>query len=1689
MIRNFRSRLVFVMMIIVVLTAMLVTSASADSSGPRNAGTGSNVNGPGSVNWTNPGNVTADDTNYATANLGASATSEYLQATNYGFNIPASATIDGIQVAIMRQSSSALGNNSVDDSDLYLLKGGAIVGTDHAVTTDWPTSFTEATYGATNDLWGTTWTAAEINATNFGVALSVLNESGLTNRTASVDYIQVTVTYRVNTTTSVDCGSGTPTVTYGSSITCVATVTRGGGSNTPAGNVSWTTSGAGSFVTSPCTLSGSGASATCSVTYTPSSVGSGTHTITATYAGNTNFTTSNGNQGVTVNPKALTITGITANNKVYDGITAATISGTPSLVGVVGTDVVNITGTPTATFANKQVGTGKTVNVTGYSLGGTNANNYTLTQPILSANITARAITVTAASDSKTYDGTTGSTGVPTLTAGTLAAGDSATWSQTFDDENVGTGKSLTPAGSVSDGNGGNNYLVTFVNDTTGVITAQGLTVSGVTANNKVYDGNTTATVNFSGATLVGVVGSDDVTLDTSGATGTFSDKNVGSGKTVTVSGLALTGTDAGNYSLTQPITTADITAAALIVSGITANNKVYDGNTTATLDTTGAALIGAVLGDDVTLDTSGATGAFSDTNVDPAKTVAISGLTLDGSDAGNYTLTQPTTTADITAATLTVTANDDSKSYDGVAYSGGNGVSYAGFVAGEDETDLSGALTYSGSSQGAVNAGLYLITPGGLTSTNYAITFVDGDLTVDPRDLTVTATGINKVYDGTTAADVTLASDALPGDDVTPAYTSAAFVDKNIGTGKTVNVSGISISGADAGNYTVNTSATTTADITVRAITVTAASDSKTYDGTTGSTGVPTLTAGTLAAGDSATWSQSFDDENVGTGKSLTPAGSVSDGNGGNNYLVTFVNDATGVITARAITVTAASDSKTYDGTTGSTGVPTLTAGTLAVGDNATWSQSFDDENVGTGKSLTPAGSVSDGNGGNNYSVTFVNDTTGVITAQGLTVSGVTADNKVYDGNTTATVNFSGATLVGVVGSDDVTLDTSGATGTFSDKNVGSGKTVTVSGLTLTGTDAGNYSLAQPTATADITTRALTVTASGINKVYDGTTNAMANLSDDRVSGDIFSASYTSATFDDKNVGTGKTINISDISISGADAGNYTVNTSATATADITALALTGSITVDNKVYDGTTAATIASRTLIGVIGGDTVSYIGGTATFADKNVGNGKTVTAVGLSLSGADAGNYTVNTSATTTADITARDLTVTATGINKVYDGTTSATVTLSTNTLPGDDVTPAYTSAAFADENVGTAITVNISGISISGADAGNYNLLNTSATTTADITARAITVTAASDSKTYDGTTDSTGVPTLTAGTLAAGDSATWSQSFDDENVGTGKSLTPAGSVSDGNGGNNYSVTFVNDATGVITAKNLTISGVTADNKVYNGTTAATLSGTALLNGVESGDTVNLGGTPTATFVNANVGNNKVVTVTGYTISGADAANYTLTQPTGLSANITPKPITVTANSGQSKVYGATDPVFTYTFTPTLETGDSFTGALSRVAGENVGPYAITQGTLSAGSNYSLTFVPANFTITPASTTVSLASSENPSIVGSSVTFTATVTPASASGTVQFYADGVALGSAVTLSGGTANVSTAALIVGTHAITATYSGSGNFNTSTSASLEQTVGAATEESHKIYLPLIVRQPTVGINQTQ
>src|SRR5204863_7716718 len=173
-----------------------------------------------------------------------------------------------------------------------------------------------------------------------------------------------------------------------------------------------------------------------------------------------------------------------------------------------------------------------------------------------------------------------------------------------------------------------------------------------------------------------------------------------------------------------------------------------------------------------------------------------------------------------------------------------------------------------------------------------------------------------------------------------------------------------------------------------------------------------------------------------------------------------------------------------------------------------------------------------------------------------------------------------------------------------------------------------------------------------------------------------------------------------------------YKLNSAGTVTDIITAKHITGSFTADNKDYDGNNPATVLTRSLSGAIGTDAVSLTGGTATFNDKTVANGKTVTLTGASLSGADASNYVLDSVGTATAIITGKHITGSFTADSKEYDGNNTATV--ATRSLSGaigaDTVSLTGGTATFIDKYVGNSKIVTLTGASLAGADAGNYML-------------------------------------------------------------------------------------------------------------------------------------------------------------------------------------------------------------------------------------------------------------------------------------------------------------------------------------------------------------------------------------------
>jgi hypothetical protein len=404
-------------------------------------------------------------------------------------------------------------------------------------------------------------------------------------------------------------------------------------------------------------------------------------------------------------------------------------------------------------------------------------------------------------------------------------------------------------------------------------------------------------------------------------------------------------------------------------------------------------------------------------------------------------------------------------------------------------------------------------------------------------------------------------------------------------------------------------------------------------------------------------------------------------------------------------------------------------------------------------------------------------------------------------------------------------------------------------------------------------------------------------------------------AAYADKNAGNAKAVSLTGASLSGADAGNYSLGSVTDVTANITPMAVSGAFTADDKVYDGTNVATIATRTIPAMVGGDAVALTGGAATFSNKNVGEDKTVTPNAVSnwsLTGADAGNYNLTSINTTSADITKRTLVVTATITTKVYDTTVSATVgELTTDKLPLNGVSVTHGPATFANKTAGVGKVVTLVGLTLSGPEAGNYELPSTTLETTGTITKAPLTLNfLVAGTKVYD----ATNAATVTAASLSGilGNDivdnvvvGTLGATYNNKNVGTNKPITIASYAPTGTDAGNYEVTSFSPQTANITRKSVTAS-FTASNKVYDGTSAATVAGSTI-GGLIGEDAVSLSGT--AVFSNKNAGVGKTVSIASPTLTGADAANYVLTGGAGTAtANITKRTLT--------PVYAVSDKLF-----------------------------------------------------------------------------------------------------------------------------------------------------------------------------
>jgi hypothetical protein len=452
------------------------------------------------------------------------------------------------------------------------------------------------------------------------------------------------------------------------------------------------------------------------------------------------------------------------------------------------------------------------------------------------------------------------------------------------------------------------NYsLLATTVSTSATVTPRPLSVaglSGLQAVNRVYDG--TRLVELTGALEVGntsidLIAGDDVQLGLPSGRisfGTLQDKAAGNNKPVVVAGLVLTGADAANYQIVGTAgLTVNIAPRPVLLLGVSAIDRVYDGSTTVALNTGGGSLSGVLAGDDLRLRSSGASGTVADKNVGTGKAVMVSGLSFEGADAGNYT------------------------------------------AAGD-------ALTVN----------------------------------ITPRSLLASVTAADKVYDGNANAVVTLLSNALAGDRLSLSAGRALFASANAGSGLGVSVSGITLAGEDAGNYSFTPSTlTTTASILPRPLTVAANSLDKIYgDALTLNSGgfssdglvqgetlasVQLASAGTAAGANAGTYAL-----NIGgaSGSNFNP----------DNYAISYVNGSLRVL-PRSLTIAANTLVRFADATNPASFGYSTGTGDLVNGDSlASVLVSAPAASVGApGVSvfdLTPSGAVFASGSASNYAITY---------------------------------------------------------------------------------------------------------------------------------------------------------------------------------------------------------------------------------------------------------------------------------------------------------------------------------------------------------------------------------------------------------------------------------------------------------------------------------------------------------------------------------------------------------------------------------------------------------------------------------------------------------------------------------------------------------------------------------------------
>ncbi len=1103
---------------------------------------------------------------------------------------------------------------------------------------------------------------------------------------------------------------------------------------------------------------------TAGLTSTSGHLIAGTHTgiesisgLSGADAGNYTFAGITGDYSVSQLALAATVA---AGNSTYG---SALVPGAANFTNLVSGDVVtpaavtvNTTGL-TSTSGHLIAGTHNGIESVGSALGGADAGNYTFAGASGNYTVNQLALTGSIGTGSSTY----GSTLVPGAASFTnIVSGDDVTSTavtvnttgliSTSGHLIAGTHNGIESIGSALGGTDAGNYAFAGA---TGNYTVTPLALNGLIATGNSTYGSTLApgAVSFTNAVAGDALGTATVTINTTGLTSTSGHLIAGTHTGIeSISGLS--GGDAGNYTfvgITGDYSVSQLALAATVATG----NSTYG----SALVPGAANFTNLVSGDvvtptAVTVNTTGLISTSGHLIAGTHNGIESVGSALGGTDAGNYTFAGATGNYTVNQLALTGSIGAGSSTYGSALVPGAAGFTNA--VAGDALGTVTVAINTAGltSTSGHLIAGTHtgiesISGLSGVDAGNYTFAGITGDYSVSQLALAATVAAGNSTYGSALVPGVVNFTNAVSGDVVAPAAvtvnttgltsTSGHLI---AGTHNGIESVGTTLGGADAGNYTF---AVTTGNYTVTplALNGSIATGSSTYGSTLapGAVSFTNAVSGDVVTPAAVTVStagliSTSGHLIAGTHSGIESTGATLGGADAGNY--TFAG-ATGdyTVSQLALTGSIGAGNTTYGSALG----PGAVNFTNAVSGDALGTATVTVNTAGltSGSGHLIAGihtgieSVSALSGVDAGNYTFAGPTGDYTVSQLALTGSIGAGSSTYGSALTpGAASFTNAVAGDVLGTATIAINTTGLTSSSGHLTAGT-HTGIESVSALSGADAGNYTFAAPTGDYTVSQLALAGAIATGSSTYGSPLVPGAVSISNVISGDLVSApgstvNTTGLTSSSGNLTAGTHIGIQSVSgpLGGADAGNYILG-AISGDYIVNKQSVTVVATGANKVYDATTSD-LATLTGNGLISGDRVTFSDTSANFANKNVGTGKTVTVSGISAGGADAGNYQVsNSAASTTADITPLAINVAAVGANKTYDGNTIGVVTLSGG-LAGDAVTFSDTSANFADKNAGTGKIISISGITASGADAGNY-MVNSTATTTANITPAMLT--------------------------------------------------------------------------------------------------------------------------------------------------------------------------------------------------------------------------------------------------------------------------------------------------------------------------------------------------------------------------